>query len=142
MQLLYIVINHLPSIVSHRSLRIVCIRYTDKYPGILCDCISIANLSLDIFAKFVVFLQNILVLIAMTRQHIFDQRLCLRHDKCILVLLPVHLRKIWCKCLCTIFFAKVLVQKALPIVAASQTMKAIPEEQAFLEKWVNVVDYE
>ena len=38
--------------------------------------------------------------------------------------------------------AKVLVQKALPIVAASQTMKAIPEEQAFLEKWVNVVDYE
>ena len=46
----------------------------------------------------------------MTRQHIFDQRLCLRHDKCILVLLPVHLRKIWCKCLCTIFFAKVLVQ--------------------------------
>lgn len=38
--------------------------------------------------------------------------------------------------------AKVLVQKALPIVAASQTMKAIPEEQAFLEKCVNVVDYE
>lgn len=38
--------------------------------------------------------------------------------------------------------AKLLVQKALPIVAASQTMKAVPEEQAFLEKWVNVVDYE
>ena len=38
--------------------------------------------------------------------------------------------------------AKQLVQKALPIVAASQTIKAVPEEQAFLEKWVNVVDYE
>ena len=38
--------------------------------------------------------------------------------------------------------AKQLVQKALPIVAASQTTKAVPEEQAFLEKWVNVVDYE
>jgi len=38
--------------------------------------------------------------------------------------------------------AKLLVQKALPIVAASQTIKAVPEEQAFLEKWVNVVDYE
>ena len=38
--------------------------------------------------------------------------------------------------------AKQLVQHALPIVAASQTTKAVPEEQAFLEKWVNVVDYE
>ena len=38
--------------------------------------------------------------------------------------------------------AKQLVQKALPIVAASQTTKAVPEEQEFLAKWVNVVDYE
>ncbi len=38
--------------------------------------------------------------------------------------------------------SKLLIQKALPIVAASQTIKAIPEEKEFLENWVNVVDYE
>ena len=30
----------------------------------------------------------------------------------------------------------------MPIVAASQTTKAVPEEKEFLAKWVNVVDYE
>lgn len=38
--------------------------------------------------------------------------------------------------------AKNLVQGAMPIVAASQTLKAVPEEQALLESWVNVVNYE
>lgn len=38
--------------------------------------------------------------------------------------------------------AKNLVQNAMPIVAASQTLKAVPEEQALLESWVNVVNYE
>jgi tRNA A-37 threonylcarbamoyl transferase component Bud32 len=38
--------------------------------------------------------------------------------------------------------AKQYVQKWLPIVAASQTVKGKPEERAFLESWVNVVDYE
>ena len=38
--------------------------------------------------------------------------------------------------------SKLLIQKALPIVAASQTVKAISEEKEFLERWVNVVDYE
>ena len=38
--------------------------------------------------------------------------------------------------------AKQLIQKAMPIVAASQTTKAVPEEKEFLAKWVNVVDYE
>ena len=34
------------------------------------------------------------------------------------------------------------VQKWLPIVAASQSVKGNPEEQAFLLSWVNVVDFE
>lgn len=34
------------------------------------------------------------------------------------------------------------VQKWLPIVAASQSVKGKPEEQELLLKWVNVVDYE
>lgn len=38
--------------------------------------------------------------------------------------------------------AKQYVQKWLPIVAASQTVKGKPEERAFLMHWVDVVDYE
>ena len=34
------------------------------------------------------------------------------------------------------------VQRVLPIVAASQSVKHKPEEAEFLAKWVNVVDYE
>ena len=34
------------------------------------------------------------------------------------------------------------VQKWLPIVAASQSVKGNPEERSFLLKWVNVVDFE
>lgn len=38
--------------------------------------------------------------------------------------------------------AKQYVQKWLPIVAASQSVKGKPEEREFLVKWVDVVDYE
>lgn len=38
--------------------------------------------------------------------------------------------------------AKQYVQKWLPIVAASQSVKGKPEEREFLMTWVNVVDYE
>lgn len=38
--------------------------------------------------------------------------------------------------------AKQYVQKWMPIVAASQTVKKKPEELEFLTRWVNVVDYE
>ena len=38
--------------------------------------------------------------------------------------------------------AKQYVQKWMPIVAASQSVKGKPEERAFLMKWVDVVDYE
>lgn len=38
--------------------------------------------------------------------------------------------------------AKQYVQKWLPIVAASQSVKGRQEEQALLMKWVNVVEYE
>ena len=38
--------------------------------------------------------------------------------------------------------AKQYVQKWLPIVAASQSVKGKPEEQEFLMRWVNVVEYE
>ena len=34
------------------------------------------------------------------------------------------------------------VQKWLPIVAASQSVKGKPEERDFLHGWINVVDYE
>ena len=34
------------------------------------------------------------------------------------------------------------VQKWLPIVAAAQLTKAIPEEAGLLEKWVSVAEYE
>ena len=34
------------------------------------------------------------------------------------------------------------VQRWLPVVAASQSVKAIPEEKEFLSKWINVFDYE
>ena len=34
------------------------------------------------------------------------------------------------------------VQRWIPIVAATQMTKKIPEEQEFLSKWINVVDYE
>ena len=34
------------------------------------------------------------------------------------------------------------VQRWIPIVAATQMTKKIPEEQDFLSKWINVVDYE
>lgn len=34
------------------------------------------------------------------------------------------------------------VQRWLPIVAASQSVKAIPEEKELLSKWINVFDYE
>jgi RIO-like serine/threonine protein kinase fused to N-terminal HTH domain len=38
--------------------------------------------------------------------------------------------------------AKQYVQKWLPIVAASQSVKGKPEEREFLLRWVDVVDYE
>ncbi len=38
--------------------------------------------------------------------------------------------------------AKQYVQKWLPIVAASQTVKGNPDEREFLLRWVDVVDYE
>ena len=38
--------------------------------------------------------------------------------------------------------AKQYVQKWLPIVAASQSVKAYPQEREFLLSWVQVVDYE
>ena len=38
--------------------------------------------------------------------------------------------------------AKQYVQKWLPIVAASQTVKGIEEEKEFLHLWIGVVDYE
>lgn len=38
--------------------------------------------------------------------------------------------------------AKQYVQKWIPIVAASQSVKGKPEEREFLLHWVNVVDYE
>ena len=38
--------------------------------------------------------------------------------------------------------AKQYVQKWLPIVAASQSVKGKPEEREFLMGWVNVVEYE
>ena len=34
------------------------------------------------------------------------------------------------------------VQRILPIVAASQSVKGKPEEQEFLAKWVNVCDWQ
>ena len=34
------------------------------------------------------------------------------------------------------------IQRWIPIVAATQKTKNIPEEQEFLSKWINVVDYE
>jgi len=37
---------------------------------------------------------------------------------------------------------RLLVQKWLPIVAASQSVKKIPSEQEFLSGWINVVEYE
>ena len=37
---------------------------------------------------------------------------------------------------------KTSVQRWIPIVAATQMTKAVPEEQEFLNKWINVVDYE
>lgn len=38
--------------------------------------------------------------------------------------------------------AKQYIQKWLPIVAASQSVKGKPQEREFLLEWVNVVDYE
>ena len=38
--------------------------------------------------------------------------------------------------------AKQYVEKWMPIVAASQSVKGKPEEREFLLSWVNVVDYE
>ena len=38
--------------------------------------------------------------------------------------------------------AKQYVQKWMPIVAASQSVKGNPDERGFLLRWVNVVDYE
>ena len=34
------------------------------------------------------------------------------------------------------------IQRWIPIVAATQMTKNIPEEQEFLSKWINVVDFE
>ena len=34
------------------------------------------------------------------------------------------------------------VQKWMPVVAASQSVKGKPEEKEFLDRWVNVVEYE
>lgn len=38
--------------------------------------------------------------------------------------------------------AKQYVQKWMPIVAASQSVKGNPQEKDFLDRWVNVVEYE
>lgn len=38
--------------------------------------------------------------------------------------------------------AKQYVQKWIPIVAASRLTKALPNEEEFLRKWIDVVDYE
>jgi len=38
--------------------------------------------------------------------------------------------------------AKQYVQKWMPIVAASQSVKGNEDEREFLSSWVNVVDYE
>ena len=38
--------------------------------------------------------------------------------------------------------AKQYVQKWMPVVAASQSVKGKPEEKEFLDRWVNVVEYE
>lgn len=38
--------------------------------------------------------------------------------------------------------AKQYVQQWLPIVAASQLVKGIPEEKEFLKKWIDIVDYQ
>ena len=38
--------------------------------------------------------------------------------------------------------AKQLVQKWIPIVAASQSVKNKPEEKELLTKWIDVVEYE
>ena len=38
--------------------------------------------------------------------------------------------------------AKQYVQKWIPIVAASQSVKGKPEEKEFLLRWADVVDYE
>lgn len=38
--------------------------------------------------------------------------------------------------------AKQYVQRWMPIVAATQSVKGKPEEREFLERWVNVVEYE
>ena len=38
--------------------------------------------------------------------------------------------------------ARQYVEKWMPIVAASQSVKGLPEEREFLLSWVNVVDYE
>ncbi len=38
--------------------------------------------------------------------------------------------------------AKQYIQKWMPIVAASQSVKGKPEEQELLSKWINVVEYE
>lgn len=37
---------------------------------------------------------------------------------------------------------KMNIQRWIPIVAAAQKVKGIPEEQEFLAKWIDVVDYE
>ena len=37
---------------------------------------------------------------------------------------------------------KKYIQKGLPIVAASQSVKGNPEEKAFLQNWTNVVEYQ
>ena len=37
---------------------------------------------------------------------------------------------------------KTAIQRWIPIVAATQMTKNIPEEQEFLSKWINVVDYQ
>ncbi len=50
-----------------------------------------------------------------------------------------HYLEIFCKKSDT---AKQYVQKWLPIVAASQSVKGKPEEKEFLMGWVNVVEYE
>ena len=38
--------------------------------------------------------------------------------------------------------AKQYVQRWMPIVACTQSVKAVEDEQEFLERWVNVVEYE
>lgn len=37
---------------------------------------------------------------------------------------------------------KAYIQKWIPIVAATQMTKKVPEEQKFLSKWIDIVDYE